>query len=76
MMTTATGRDICLKGWEKSGKAIENGINDISFLHPFIEIDPIEDEMMQDKAMTFDGRIDTAYITDGRYLESNADSEW
>ena len=36
-MTTATGGEICLKGWVKSGisRAIENGSNDISTLEPF-----------------------------------------
>ena len=43
-MATATSREICLKGWIKSGisKAIENGSNHISTLDFFFEIDPIE----------------------------------
>ena len=48
LMTTAPGREICLKGWVKSGisKAIENGSNDISTLDPSFEIEPIENEML------------------------------
>ena len=46
-MTTASGKEICLKGWVRSGmsEAIENGSNDISTLDPFFEIEPIENEM-------------------------------
>ena len=46
-MTTASGKEICLKRWVKSGisEAIENGSNDISTLDPFSEIEPIENEM-------------------------------
>ena len=76
-MTTATGRDICLKGWERSGilQAIENGVSDISSLDPFFEIDPIEDETIQQKVTSFNGSIDKAYIAD-HYEHNDSDSEW
>ena len=40
-MTTATGREICLKRWVKSSiiKTIENGSDDISTQEPFFETD-------------------------------------
>ena len=41
-MTISIGKDICLKGWKKSGiqEALENGLED--HLDPFKDIDPIE----------------------------------
>ena len=41
-MTSSIGKDICLKGWKKSGiqEALENGLEDN--LDAFKDIDPIE----------------------------------
>ena len=41
-MISSIGKDICLKGWKKSGiqEVLENGLGDN--LDPFKDIDPIE----------------------------------
>ena len=59
-MTYLTDREICLKGWIKSGisKASENGSNEI-FTHA-----AIENEMQQDQVDSFVGSIKTTYRID------------
>ena len=75
-VTTATSREICWKGWVKSGiiKDIENGSIDIFTLDAFLEIDPTEKKMRLDHINSFDGSSEITYITDN--LESDSDCEW
>ena len=42
-MTLSAGREVCMKGWKKSGifNAIVEGINGLPSLDPFKNIDPL-----------------------------------
>ena len=70
-MISSIGKDICLKGWKKSGiqEALENGLE--GNLDPFKDIDPIEtpDEVSNNLFV-----INKMYIS--QQILDEDDSDW
>ena len=77
-MTSSAGREICMKGWEKSGifDAITKGTNGLPSLDPFSDIDPLVENENIINAITYQENAlkERQYCSEKRNSES--ESEW
>ena len=77
-MTSSAGREVCMKGWEKSGiyNAIVKGINGLPSLDPFKDTDPlVENENLMNMTKYDKSSLDERQYCLEKY-KADREPEW